>query len=124
MIRIVIVATLLLTLSCIPSSNGACSFDPVEGPKCDTYVQWNNDEEYSWANDCDFTGHDSTSFDDPYNSCGAQCYSSETCTHFTWVDGSCYLKRNPRKKAEEPSENTGAVCGYIPSRTDFYRVGK
>lgn len=112
----------------ISSAHSACSFDPTTGRvECDVYVQWTDSEggAVSWAKDCDFKGHD-VSIVNSYNheSCGKLCLSNTDCSHFTWSVAKCYMKKNFRETAEEPSKSTGDYCGFMPKRTDFTRVGK
>lgn len=107
----------------ISSTYSACSTrDGIF--ECDVYIQWNSSEGVAWAKDCDFVGHDMSSIETTDQSCGKLCLYTKKCMRFTWSQGVCYLKDNYREVAVEPSTSPGDICGYIPGRTDFARVGK
>lgn len=72
-------------------------------------------DEISWANHCDFAGHDIKQ-QKTLNAeeCSGLCLSNSRCTHFTWGIGSvCFMKSavNPH-----PLTFNGAVCGWVRSR--------
>jgi hypothetical protein len=117
---------LILAMISITPSHGACFLYENGTRYCDVYTQWSSGENgaVAWAKDCDFVGHDLSKQDTLDTQCGKQCLETTQCTHFTWAIGICYLKSNPRQKAEEPSKLQGAICGYIRERTDFVHVGK
>lgn len=120
-------ARFILATSLFHPTFSACSFDATTGTsQCDTYIQWTDSEggAVAWAKDCDFVGYDMTSVESPDHSCGKLCLSSRKCTHFTWRKGVCFIKSHVRKQAEEPNKSLGDICGFIPQRTDFVRVGK
>lgn len=121
-----VVACLFLA-GIISSAYSACSFDSTTGvSKCDVYTQWTDSEggAVASAKDCDFVGHDMSTIESSDQSCGKLCLNAKKCTHFTWSRGMCHIKNSFREKAEEPSKSPGDICGYIPERTDFVRVGK
>ena len=147
MLKIALVCLILAVVS-FKTSQGACYVSENGTRFCDVYTQWTASEEgaVSWAKNCDFVGHDTAKMDAPVDTmCGKNCLANTKCTHYTWQQGTCFLKRfywllfqqhlllniylfwlfsNPRQKAEEPSKKEGATCGYINERTDFVRVGK
>jgi hypothetical protein len=116
----------ILAIVSIATSHGACYVSEEGTRYCDTYTQWSSGESgaVSWAKDCEFLGHDIEKLNVPVDTvCGKYCLQNQKCTHFTWLKGTCILKSNQRQKAEEPSKNVGAICGYMNERTDFVRVG-
>jgi len=117
---------LILAIVSFGTSHAACYISEDGTRFCDVYTQWTASEggSVSWAKDCEFLGHDMEKLNAPVDTnCGRHCLQNDKCTHFTWLKGTCILKSNPRQKAEEPSKNVGAVCGYMNDRTDFVRVG-
>lgn len=124
MLKIVGIASILLAIASLPTSDGACSIDDKGVIKCDDYKQFEETPTYSWASDCDFPGYDIRSVADPKNTCGNVCFSTERCTYFTWEGGICKLKHNPVEVLEEPVSKPGRICGYIQTRTGSVRVGK
>ena len=77
-----------------------------------------DDDQVSWANHCDFAGHDIMQ-QKTLNAeeCSALCLTNSRCTHFTWGIGSvCFMKSavNPH-----PLTFNGAVCGWIRSRINI-----
>jgi hypothetical protein len=66
-----------------------------------------------WAFNCDFYGNDIGNQPSSSEDCGGICVSNPSCTHFSWGNGVCYLK-----KADHPtaSDLNGAVCGWVTNR--------
>ena len=124
--NIILTCSVLLSIA-ISSSLCACFYEGDTGiSECDVYTQWSDSEDgaVSWAKDCDFVGHDINKIGSHKTECGKLCLESKRCTHFTWKEGVCHIKSNFRQLAEEPNKSIGDICGYVPSRTDFARVGK
>ena len=72
--------------------------------------KWNG----NWAHDCDFPGNDLKYVAIKGELCGQTCYDTKECTHFTWSNYTCWLKKgNVGKEIAVPSK--GAVCGVIRS---------
>ena len=67
-----------------------------------------------WDFSCDFTGRDIDSKSSSGEQCGGICISNSQCTHFTFGNGICWMKRNTNQWFE--SNSPGAVCGFIPGR--------
>lgn len=63
-----------------------------------------------WAFKCDFYGNDIGNQPSSSEDCGGICVSNPSCTHFSWGNGVCYLK-----KADHPtaSDWNGAVYGWV-----------
>ena len=68
-----------------------------------------------WDNDCDFNGYDISRQSSSGERCGGMCIENSRCTHFTYVGGTCYLKRNVRGFFEVCKG--GHTCGFIPGRS-------
>lgn len=71
----------------------------------------------SLGKDCEFTGHDIDMQLSPAEQCGSTCLANIQCTHFTWIGGTCYLKRMERPSRKRSYKLTlNAVCGLILPR--------
>ena len=46
-----------------------------------------------YALGCDFYGNDIGQIPGPGEQCGGNCLSNSQCTHFTWYNNVCYIKR-------------------------------
>ncbi len=68
-----------------------------------------------WDFNCDFNGHDIKCMRSRGEQCGGICIANRACTHFTYNDGTCCIKKNNRGFVEMHS--SGAVCGFIPGRS-------
>ena len=72
--------------------------------------QSGNNGQVMWASGCDFLGNDISNQPSSGEDCGGICLSNPSCTHFSWGNGVCYLK-----KANHPTATdlNGAVCGWV-----------
>ena len=73
-------------------------------------IEWNG----FWARNCEFIGNDIDSI--KYESsveCSKSCDSNLKCTHYTYNNGTCHLKRGPiaKSNAVPLSFSTNSVCG-------------
>ena len=68
-----------------------------------------------WDLNCDFYGNDIGREQTAGEDCSRKCAENSECTHFTYRDGWCYLKRNKRGWVE--GRENGPVCGYIKGRS-------
>ena len=64
-----------------------------------------------WSSDCDFKGNDIGQKSGSGNQCGGFCLGNSQCTHFTYFNGVCYLKRFTSPATA--SNLGGAVCGWV-----------
>lgn len=66
-----------------------------------------------WAYNCDFNGHDIAKEATAGDNCGGICASNTQCTHFTYSEGFCFMKKaaNP-----PPTDLKGAICGWVQNR--------
>ena len=46
-----------------------------------------------WASGCDYYGNDIGSQPGPGETCGSICFQNSKCTHFTWANNVCYMKK-------------------------------
>jgi len=60
---------------------------------------------------CDFFGSDIGSVAGPGEQCGNKCVSDSQCTHFTWYNNVCYLKRF--SNSPTATNLNGGVCGWV-----------
>lgn len=67
-----------------------------------------------WRFHCDFYGNNIGTRRGTGEQCGSFCIANQLCSHFTYFEGVCYLKRGPRDFRRR--EFVGPVCGFIPSR--------
>ncbi len=68
-----------------------------------------------WASGCDFYGNDIANIPGPGETCGLNCVNNPSCTHFTWFNNYCYLKRFPNSPIA--TGLNGAVCGWKTSNS-------
>ena len=71
----------------------------------------------TWAYGCDYYGNDIASLSIANGKCGRSCLNNKECTHFTWLDGTCYLKHVSNRKDAKDFNVDGAFCGFIETRT-------
>ena len=72
-----------------------------------------------WASGCDYYGNDIGSQPGPGETCGSTCVQNSQCTHFTWANNVCYMK-----KATNPTATAGngvTVCGWV-NRNGNYTI--
>ncbi|XP_004209550.1 uncharacterized protein LOC101240006 [Hydra vulgaris] len=70
-----------------------------------------------WDQNCDFTWFDIGEKPSLAEQCGGVCIANKHCTHFTWTEGRCLMKRNP--DGISVYEARGAVCGYVTERINW-----
>lgn len=71
-----------------------------------------------WANNCDFYGRDIhiTKGANSREACAILCHQDHrSCTHFTFITDTCYLKNSGGQVFREDDRNNFS-CGYIPAR--------
>ena len=89
------------------ASNGVCGW--VNNRNAYNFQSGSNGK-VMWASGCDFVGNDIGKQAILAQNCGDACVANGQCTHFSWSNGGCYLK-----KAVDPSAtncNGGCICGY------------
>lgn len=77
-------------------------------------VNWQdgNNGKIKWAMDCDFYGSDIGNQGGTGDLCGGFCLANSQCTHFTWSNNVCYMKRISNSNVQ-PTYLKSAVCGYV-----------
>lgn len=112
-IRFIAIASALVMLS---SSEGQVS-DLRSGNSFLYLLDWQSESNglVKWAKDCNFMGNN---IDEIRNvreeDCGRVCLADRACTHFSWLEETCFLKeikRQPKKSFEESGR-----CGLITNR--------
>ena len=79
-----------------------------------TQIQWNEDLGNSWSFGCNFANNDLTNVITQREFCSSRCRLTLGCTHYTWSNGVCYLKRTAVTKANAVKIfNQNAVCGIL-----------
>ena len=79
-----------------------------------------NGDQVGYDLDCDFFGNDIASVDGRGEDCGGACLHNGSCTHFTWFNNKCYLKRASKSGRRASFRRiNGAVCGFVKTRTNF-----
>jgi len=69
------------------------------------------DGTFFYSLNCDFNGNDLVLHSTRgYNDCGALCVSTRGCTHFTWNEPRCFLKKGGIRLSDA-TYYKGAVCG-------------
>ena len=69
-----------------------------------------------WDFNCNFLGNEIDRQETSGEDCGGTCVANLRCTHFTWRDGTCFLKRFTRSSWNENAE-AGPVCGFVRGRS-------
>lgn len=70
-----------------------------------------------WDNNCDFYGRDLHKKDaNEREDCFTFCHNEGQCTHFTYGDGTCFLKQS-REAFYEDNVTSGKSCGFILGRS-------
>jgi hypothetical protein len=80
-----------------------------------TAIQWNEEPGNSWANSCDFVNSDMSKVTTKSEWCSFHCRVNLGCTHYTWSNGVCYLKKNTAvtKANAFGNNNNLVVCGIL-----------
>ena len=75
--------------------------------------QWNDGDggKVKWQFDCDFHGYDIRNERIPGERCGSLCINTNGCSHFSYFNGVCYLKKVPSGTPRQPA--TGGLCGFL-----------
>ena len=77
-------------------------------------IDWRKE---NYATSCRFTGNDVIKVPSDVSKCGPKCEESIKCNHFTWENGTCFLKAGKIKRTDaEFVDDFSIVCGYIESR--------
>ena len=69
-----------------------------------------------WAFGCDFKGSDLYNVPSSGEDCGGKCANDRRCTHFTFSQGVCYLKKF--HGSATATDLNGAVCGWVNRNSD------
>lgn len=82
----------------------------VKGP------QWGG---RNWALGCEFNDYDVKNVTSKGEECGGLCASNPQCTHFTWNDGTCWMKQydGVTKNDAVITLDPLSVCGIIRNST-------
>ena len=64
-----------------------------------------------WATGCDFYGGDLYPVASTGENCGGNCVNVALCTHFTYFQGTCYLKHFDN--VATATNLNGGVCGWV-----------
>ena len=78
-------------------------------------IQWNDGLGYSWATSCDFPLNNLISVSVSSDLCPFKCWTTLGCTHYSWSNGVCYLKKNTAvtKSNAVANNNRNTFCGII-----------
>lgn len=92
------------------ASNGVCGW--VNNRYAYNFQSGSNGQ-VMWAIGCEFKGNDIGNQAILAKYCGDACATNGQCTHFSWTNGVCYMK-----KAVNPSATNcnSCVCGYVTSQ--------
>jgi hypothetical protein len=64
-----------------------------------------------WQYDCDFPGNDIGS---PGELCSSLCINTDGCSHFSYFEGVCHVKKAP---SGIPQPKSDVICGFLTSGT-------
>ena len=78
-------------------------------------IQWNDGLGYSWATSCAFPSNDLISVSVSSDLCSFKCWTTLGCTHYSWSNGVCFLKKNTAitKSNAVANNNRNTFCGII-----------
>jgi beta-glucanase (GH16 family) len=76
---------------------------------------WNEERDLFWSNNCDWVGNEIRSLSLPGERCGGECAGTAECTHFSWQEGTCFLKRGPTSFEKAIGHNGRSACGIMKS---------
>ncbi len=113
-IRFIAIASALTTLS---SSAGQIS-DSTSSNSFPYLLDWQYERNglVKWAKDCNFNGNNIDEFRNVREEdCGGLCLADQICTHFSWLDETCFLKEIKRRQPKMSCEESGR-CGLITNR--------
>ena len=66
---------------------------------------------------CNYLGNNFDEREDvPVESCGQICLNDPNCTHFSWIEGSCFLKDLKEIVAKKASTDEVPLCGFVVNR--------
>lgn len=76
-------------------------------------LTWNG----NWALGCEFKGNDLKSVKSTGAECGETCYANPQCSHFTWNNGTCWMKKYNGVTKDDAVKvfDMSVVCGVIRS---------
>jgi len=75
-----------------------------------------------WAKYCDWEGNNFDEIQDvpTADNCGNLCLADQKCTHFSWVDDTCFLKEKTTPFMETPMQEVEA-CGFVVHRVLIHK---
>jgi hypothetical protein len=77
-------------------------------------IQWNEVLGNSWAYSCGFVNNDLKNVAIGSDLCSSKCRTTLGCTHYSWSNGVCNLKKNTVTKANAfNNNNPRAICGIL-----------
>lgn len=81
--------------------------------------------EFKWAKFCDWEGNNFDEIQDVpiADSCGKICLADLKCTHFSWVDETCFLKEITPPVNETPFQEVDR-CGFVVNRVWIFYINK
>jgi hypothetical protein len=77
-------------------------------------IKWTTSPGYSWSLNCDFMSGDITNgslLTDNAKLCLFKCLLAVQCTHYSWLNRACYLKRNTEVSKNDAFINENVHCG-------------
>ena len=97
-----------------------CGFIP--GRSQQNWHSWQpgNSGAVYWDNNCDFNGWDNIQITDSPDTCGSHCLAQPQCTHFSALNGVCYLKTASCLYA---FPTPGELCGFVVGRSQQVTSG-
>ncbi len=86
-------------------------------------VSYREEGKIKWAKYCDWEGNNFDEIQDvPIgDNCGNICLADPKCTHFSWVDETCFLKEITTPLVETPFQEVD-TCGFIVHRVFAFYV--
>ena len=85
-------------------------------------LQWTEELGNSWAYSCDFANFNLSSVSIRKELCSTKCRLTLGCTHYSWSNGVCYLKKNSfiSKINAINNNNKNTLCGILTQGNFFF----
>lgn len=95
-------------------------FDFTETNVENKSIIWIRESNYTYSYGCDFKKNNmSNLYTNTSRDCSSSCRETQNCTHFTWDDGVCWLKKGNFYKDRAYFAKKSTICGYIEKVSSF-----
>ena len=74
---------------------------------------WNDGNGSQSASGCNFFGNDLKNVNSMREDCSEKCKQTKGCTHYTWTNGTCWMKKGLISKSDTSQVSGDYVCGIL-----------